>query len=237
MFNRQALWIESEGGFRFIESVNTGRKTKNDFRCHHLHEVHISLYVIHIFYIDYHVVTMQKYLLQLLTDIETDSKNINFLFIEKELSIHDWISAEEAAMAPVRNLSEWTGIAPEMLPPASMLKKKEIETLLHSLKQMLAVYKCHFILQTEVPEDIQYETIRLNLNQNVKVKQWNLGFFDMCKRNTSPKSCALGNYCQCAFYIEFFAGQIEEHLTPEEERDRAFEIEVRNIKKSTVITG
>ncbi len=81
---------------------------------------------------------MNKYAQQLLSDIEAASKNASFPFIAKELSLHDWISAEaEEANAPTRNLCEWTGITPEMLPPSSMLNEKEVRSLLDGLKQML----------------------------------------------------------------------------------------------------
>ncbi len=175
---------------------------------------------------------MQHYLKQLLSDLEAAIKNASFPFIAKELSFHDWISAEaEEASAPARNLCEWTGIKPEMLPPSTMLSENEIQVLLEALKQMLSNYNCHFVLQTEVPEQLQYETIRQNLNQEVKVKQWHMGFFELCKPGTPANTCALGEYCQCAFFEEFFAGRIEEDLTPEEERARALEIEVQHIKK------
>lgn len=177
-------------------------------------------------------VGMKKYTQQLLSDIEAATKNVSLPFIEKELSLHDWISVEaEEANAPTRNLCEWTGIAPEMLPPSAMLTEKEIQALLEALRQMLSAYNCHFVLQTEVPEGFQYETIRQNINQDVKVKQWHMGFFEMCKSGTQSKTCSLGEYCQCAFYEELFSEQIDDQLTPEEERARALEIEVQHIKR------
>ena len=175
---------------------------------------------------------MQRYLQQLLTDIEVATINVSLPFIEKELSLHDWISAsEEGVKAPVRNLCEWTGITQEMLPPATMLKANEVKKLLEALKKMLEAYNCHFVLQTEVPEQLQYEAIRQNINQDVKVREWHMGFFEMCESGTQSKTCALGEYCQCAFYEELFSGQIDEQLTPEEERARELEIEVRHIRK------
>ncbi len=175
---------------------------------------------------------MQHYIKQLLTDIETATQNVSFPFVEKELSIHDWVSEEEEdANAPARNLCEWSGITPEMLPPATMLKEKEVKELLQALNQMLSAYNCHFVLQTEVPEHLQYETIRQNFNQDVKVKQWHMGFFEMCKPGTPHQTCALGEHCQCAFYADLFSDRIDEELTPEEERARDLEMEVHYIRK------
>jgi hypothetical protein len=175
---------------------------------------------------------MNKYIQQLLSDIKKAEKNVSFPFIEKELSLHDWVSAEaEEASAPTRNLCEWTAITSEMLPPSAMLNTREIQLVLKALMQMLSAYNCHFVLQTEVPEELQYEIIRQNLNQEVKVKQWHMHFFDICKPGTSANSCQLGDHCECAFFEALFADKTEELLTPEEERSRMLDIEVQHIKK------
>ncbi len=175
---------------------------------------------------------MQQYIQQLLGDIESATNNLSLPFAEKELSLRDWISPEaEEASAPVRNLCDWTCITPEMLPPVAMLKGVEVGVLLQALIKMLDACNCHFVLQIAVPEEIQYETIRQNLNQDVKLKQWHMGFFEMCKPGTAAKTCALGDYCQCAFYQEFFLPCIDEELTPEEERARALEMEVQYIRR------
>lgn len=151
---------------------------------------------------------MQHYLKQLHADIEAAIARGSFSLAKEEVSIHDWISdQQEDATAPLRNLCEWTGITPEMLPPAGMLNEKEMSELLETLKRLLGAYNCHFVLQTEVPEDIQYEVIRVNLNQQVKVKYRHMGFFEMCTPGTPLKKCALGDYCQCAFFEDFVIGR------------------------------
>jgi hypothetical protein len=170
-------------------------------------------------------VVMQHYIKQLLTDIETATQNVSFPFVEKELSVHDWVSEEEEnTNAPTRNLCEWSGLTPEMLPPATLLDEKEVHELLGALNQMLSAYNCHFVLQTEVPARVQYETIRQNFNQDVKVKQWHMGFFEMCMPGTPHQTCVPGEYCQCAFYADFFSDRIDEELTPDEARARELEI-------------
>ncbi len=63
-------------------------------------------------------------------------------------------------------------------------------------------------MQIVVPDEIQYETIRQNFNQRVKVKRWHMGFFEPCQRNTKHGECTLGEYCQCAFYEELFSNFI-----------------------------
>ncbi len=121
---------------------------------------------------------MQKYIDQLLLDIAFATANPNIPFIQKEMELHDFVSDEEEdKTAPIRNLQEWTGITEEMIPPSAMLDNSQIKQILESLKKMLDAYNWAFVLQTEVPENVQYETIRLNFNQEAKIKQWHPGFF------------------------------------------------------------
>jgi hypothetical protein len=175
---------------------------------------------------------MQNYIGQLLIDIAYATNNVSWPFAEMELSLHEWISDdEEDKTAPVRNLEEWTGISKEMLPPQEMLNDEQVPVLLDALKKMLEAYNCLFVLQIQVPERIQYAVIHDNFNQQAKVKRWHTGFFILCKADTEHKKCALGEYCHCAFYTAFFADFVEEDLSPEEERVRALEMEMRHIKR------
>jgi hypothetical protein len=175
---------------------------------------------------------MEQYIQQLLNDIDYATQNINWPYIEKEMSLHEWIAEEDDdATAPIRNLPRWTGITPLMLPPVIQLTDDQVTKVLGALKKLLDECNCCFVLQIEVPERVQYETIRHNFDQDVKVKQWHTGFFEMCKPDTVHNTCALGEYCQCAFYAELFSGFIDEELTPDEERARALEIEVAHIKR------
>lgn len=176
---------------------------------------------------------MQRYLTQLLSDIHHATKNLQWPFVQREeFSIHDWMSpSEEDATAPVRNLAEWTGMTSDMLPPASMLNDEEVQSLLIALKELLSECNCHVVFQIAVPERLQYEAIRQNFDQDVKLRQWHDGFFEFCKPNTPSKTCALGEYCQCAFYEELFSGFIDEDLTPEEERQKELECEILYLKR------
>ncbi|MEI9944199.1 MAG: hypothetical protein WDN26_08220 [Chitinophagaceae bacterium] len=176
---------------------------------------------------------MQAYINQLLADITYATENVSLLFVEKELQLQDWITDEEEnKTAPIRNLQEWSGISEEMLPPQEKLNDEQVNKVLTALKQMLDAYNCSSFWQTEVPDRIQYAAIRSNFNQPVKVKRWHMGFFELCVPGTEHKKCALGDYCQCAFFKEFFSGFIDEELSPHEERVRELEIEVKHIKKN-----
>jgi hypothetical protein len=175
---------------------------------------------------------MENYIQQLLTDISHATENVSVPFVERSFELHDWISEEEEnKTAPVRNLEEWTGISKEQLPPDAMLTDEHVRSLLDALKKMLDACNWSFVLQTEVPERLQYACIRDNFNQEARVKQWHMGFFQQCSEGTEHFKCALGEYCQCAFYAELFSGFIDEDLTPEEERARALEIEIKHLQR------
>ena len=175
---------------------------------------------------------MENYINQLLEDISFATANVTIQFVDKNLDLHDWITDEEEdETVPVRDLQEWSGINKEMLPPEEMLNEEQVEMVLNALINMLDAYNCYFVLQTTVPVRIQYAAIRENFDQDVKIKRWHMGFFELCKTGTEHEKCALVSYCQCAFYSEFFSGFSDEELSPEEERKRHLEIEIIHIKR------
>ena len=130
---------------------------------------------------------MQSYISQLLADIAQATENISWPYIQKEsYDLWDVVpDEEEEKTAPVRPLEEWTGIRKEMLPPAEMLSDEQVQQLLTALKKMLDAYNWSFVLQIEVPERIQYASIRDNFDQEAKLKQWNMGFFELCRPGTA----------------------------------------------------
>jgi hypothetical protein len=175
---------------------------------------------------------MAKYISQLLIDIAYATENVSWPFVEEDGDLHDWIPPdEEERTAAVRDLEEWTGIRKEQLPPPEMLSDTQVVWLLSALKAMLDAYNWSLVLQIEVPERIQYAALRDNFNQPAKVKRWHYGFFELCRPGTEHGKCALGEYCQCAFYTHFFSGFTDEELTPEEDRARALEIEISYLKR------
>ena len=175
---------------------------------------------------------MENYIIQLLADITYATENVSWPFAEKELHLHDWISDDdEDKTAPVKNLEEWTGIKQEMLPPPELLNNEQVKQLLDALTKMLDAYNWSFVMQIEVPERIQYAAIRENFNQPAKQKQWHMGFFEFCKPGTEHGKCALGEYCHCAFFTELFKDMVDDELTPDEERARQLDFEIRHIKK------
>jgi hypothetical protein len=175
---------------------------------------------------------MEKYIEKLLTDILYARENVSLPFVEQDASLWDWMSEEEEERAaPVRRLEEWTGISKQQLPPVDLLSDNQVKLLLDALKRMLDEYNWSFVLQTEVPERIQYAALRDNFDQDAKVKQWHMGFFEICRPGTEHGKCALGEYCHCAFYAELFKDMIDEDLTPEEERARELEIEIEVLQR------
>jgi len=174
---------------------------------------------------------MEKYVTQLIADIEQAIQNFTRPQYENELLF--WMpDKDEEATARVINLQEWTGIYAEMFPHESSLTDEQVTRLLKALIKMLDEYNWRFVLQFTTPDRIQYNTIRDNFNQQAKVKHWHMGFFEVCKPGTEHKKCALGEYCQCAYFEEIFSRFIvDEDLTPEEERERELEWELEYLRK------
>lgn len=175
---------------------------------------------------------MERYVTELLEDITCAAENVDWPYREDGLDLHDWVSdAEEDRTAPCVSLEEWTGIRKVQLPPVERLSDCQVQRLLEALKAMLVVYNWAFVLQTRVPEQIQYAAIRDNFDQEAKIKRWHMGFFQLCRPGTPHGTCALGEHCQCRFYAELFAGFVDEELSPEEERARQLECEIKRLKR------
>ena len=175
---------------------------------------------------------MERYIVQLLADIVYAGENVSWPYMKQELDIHDWVPDEEDERnAASRDLEEWTGIRKVELPPSELLTDEQVHRLLNALKVMLDAHNWAFVLQTEVPERVQYTSIRENFDQEAKVKFWHMGFFQLCRPGTPHSDCALGAHCQCHFFAEFFAGFKDEELSPEEERTIELKCEIKHLKR------
>jgi len=175
---------------------------------------------------------MERYLQQLLDDIAFATENIDLPYCENRGDIWAWISDdEEDRTAPRRPLEEWTGIRKVALPPVEKLTDDQVHRLLGALKHMLDEYNWSFVMQIKVPERLQYAALRANYDQEAIVKQWHMGFFQICREGGPHANCVLGAYCHCRLFQELFSNFVDEDLTPEEERARALEIEVAHIKR------
>ena len=175
---------------------------------------------------------MERYVEQLLADIAYATENVAWPYWEREVDIHDWVcDEEEEQTAPRRPLEKWTGIRKVELPPGERLADDQLHRLLEALKAMLDAHNWMFVLQTHVPERIQYAAIRDHFDQEALVKRWHMGFFELCRSGTPHGTCALREHCQCRFYAKLYAGFVEEDLSPEEERARELEIEISHLRK------
>ena len=175
---------------------------------------------------------MERYVEQLLGDILFATENADLPYCENRGDISAWISdEEEERTAPRRPLEEWTGIRKAALPTVERLTDDQVHRLIEALKKMLDVHNWSFVMQIKVPERIQYAAMRENFDQEAIVKQWNMGFFHLCRPGGPHENCALGEYCHCRFFEELWGDFVDENLSAEEERARALEIEVEHIKR------
>lgn len=176
---------------------------------------------------------MNRYLNQLMSDIAYAEQHAPKPFIEsKELSIWDFISYEdEMRSSKHKSLEEWTGISKDAFPPDDLLSDEEVNGLFDAASRMLSEYNMHIIFHLcDTPVRAQYRVMRAYWDQELPMLQHNYGFFDTCpERNIGE--CLLGEKCHCAFFQEMFKDRVEEDLTPEEERARMLDIEIRHLKK------
>ena len=177
---------------------------------------------------------MEKYISQLLDDIAYATENVDWPYVKKE-SYEFWevpSPDEERKNAPLRHLETSTGIRKEQLPPPEILTDKQVTTLLQALTKMLDAYNWSLVLQITVPERIQYATIRDMFDQTVTVLQSQDGFFELCRPGTEHGKCALGEYCQCAFYVDLCSEfSDDDELTLEEERKQILDMEIQYLKR------
>ena len=161
---------------------------------------------------------MDEYVEYLLMDINAARARACFPSTGESVDWFDWIpDEEEDKTAPVRSLEEWTGISACQLPDAELLNYNQLCKLLEALKEMLDAYNCCFVLQTVVPESIQYRALKDNFDQQVKVKRWHMGFFEFCRPGTEHRKCALREYCQCEFVESLCSGFDDDDRTPDEQ--------------------
>lgn len=176
---------------------------------------------------------MKAYLDQLLSDIEFATANVSWPFAEAgECEVPDWKNnEEEEQMAVTRELEDWTGIRKYELPPAERLTDEEVRRLFDALTKMLDAHNCMFMIPFSVPVRVQYETLRENFDQTVKLKQWHQGFFALCKPETEHGECTLGQYCNCRFMNELLGEFREDGRTPEEQRAADLETGISYLQK------
>ncbi|MFO1498184.1 MAG: hypothetical protein U1G07_07295 [Verrucomicrobiota bacterium] len=175
---------------------------------------------------------MERYVKQLLEDIASAAENVAWPYHENGYDLEAWMpDHEEEQTAPRVSLEEWTGIYKHQLPPVERLNDDQVHRLLEMLKNLLDACNWVFVLQTNVPERVQYATIQENFNQEAKIKRWHLGFFQLCAPGTTHGTCTLGEHCQCRFYAELLGGFMDEKLSPEEERARELEWEISHLKR------
>jgi hypothetical protein len=177
---------------------------------------------------------MNRYLNQLHADIAYATANVPNPFVETtDENIWDWISPEEERqMCKKKSLEEWTGISKEAFPPDDQLSDEQVELLFEAASKMLSEFNMHIVFHlVNTPIRDQYKVLRAYWDQELPMLQRNMGFFETCPEENTIDICLLGDRCHCKFFKEMSADWVDEDLTPEEERARALEIEVRHIQK------
>jgi len=161
---------------------------------------------------------MEKYLAQLLADIDRVRLHPPELYREAEVDIFEWLPPDEdEQQAPKKTLEEWTGIKQYALPPANRLKDRQLSVLLESLKELLVAFNCHFVLIASVPERLQYQALRRGWFQMSPMTRFHEHHFNFCNTEKNGEGCHLGEHCQCRAVSEMIPSQIEEEWTEADE--------------------
>lgn len=177
---------------------------------------------------------MKRYLDQLHKDIAYAIDNVQRPYVEKEggYDLWEWKTRdEELRTAKKQSIEAWTGISRDALPPHELLSDEEVDKLYNALSRMLDVYNMSIVFFFIVPVRICYQVLRKYYDQELPMLQWNMDFFDVCPTKQTYEECLLGEGCHCRFMDEMRANQIVEELTPEEERARELDIEIRHIQR------
>ncbi|MFK7936431.1 MAG: hypothetical protein AB8G22_23150 [Saprospiraceae bacterium] len=159
---------------------------------------------------------------QLLADIDYVREHPPQIYREAEEDIFEWLPPDEdEQQAPKKTIEEWTGIKQYALPPADRLKDRQLSVLLESLKELLAVYNCHFVLLVEVPERIQYQALRRGWFQISPMTRFHEHHFSFCNKEENETGCHLGNeYCHCRIIDEMFPKSYTEEEWTEADEER-----------------
>lgn len=168
---------------------------------------------------------MERYMQQLMEDIETARQNLPQLWQEAEVDICDWLSQEEdERQAPRKTVAEWTGIQQAQLPPADRLTPEQLHSLMQALSKLLDDINCSFVTLIAVPEVIQYQTLRQMWEQEHAWLRWHQNFFDFCEPGQAHGTCEMGSeYCHCKFIADMRSEFEDEEPWTEEDEERFWE--------------
>lgn len=143
---------------------------------------------------------MEEYVKQLLSDIATATENARFYFPKRKFSYREWVSEEEEEKTAIeKQFDELTGIRKILLPPEDLLTDNQVEQLLSALEKLIEAYHYEPFFIYSIPDRLRYTVFRENLDQTIKIRNFYQGNFELCKKDTLPYKCALGQYCHCAF--------------------------------------
>ncbi|MEL7020794.1 MAG: hypothetical protein AAGK47_04250 [Bacteroidota bacterium] len=166
---------------------------------------------------------MKRYLAQLLSDIEQAKRQPPQLYNKLKENIFEWLPREEdEQQAPKKTIEAWTGIQQYALPPVDRLQDNQLTVLLTALKELLAVYNCHFVTNNPIPESVQYRAIRRGWLQLSPMTRFHEHQFRFCNKEQHGNGCHLGDqYCQCQLISDIiFPSQCMEEDWTEADEER-----------------
>ena len=153
---------------------------------------------------------MQKYLTQLLEDLEAAANNPpQATYIEIPPHLESLPDAAELALVPFKPISEWTGIDQKVFPEMIQLSANQMEKLNQAIFRVLESIHVEIIdLPEEIPPERLYDVITWCWDEPVQYLP-STGFdLELCIGD--PQTCPYGELCDCDTQGEF----------PDDEADR-----------------
>ena len=140
---------------------------------------------------------MQKYLTQLLEDLEAAANNPpQATYIEIPPHLESLPDAAELALVPFKPISEWTGIDSKVFPEMIQLSANQMEKLNQAIFRVL---ESILVEITDIPEDIPPERLYdvLTWCWDDPVQYLPSTGFDLELCTGDPYTCPYGELCDC----------------------------------------
>ncbi|NQV01712.1 MAG: hypothetical protein HQ542_03630 [Bacteroidia bacterium] len=140
---------------------------------------------------------MEKYLTQLLEDLEAAANNPpQAAYIEIPPHLESLLDAAELALVPFKPISEWTRIDPKVFPEMIQLSANQMEKLNQAIFRVLESIHVEII---DIPEKISPERLYdvLTWCWDDPVQYLPSTGFDLELCTGDPYNCPYGELCDC----------------------------------------
>jgi hypothetical protein len=139
---------------------------------------------------------MQKYIDQLLEDIEAAMKPVDRNKEPQSLQDHFREIEKLVAMGePEYDLSFYCGLREQQFPASDLLSTKQLKALFKALSKMIVSYNVSVLIPKSVPLREAYSLLISTLNKKVYLVEFGSVVIEFCSEE--PSHCPLKKHCLC----------------------------------------